>query len=74
MVESRYQNATQSHDSEQIEDMPCPFKNISIPCKAATQVERSLYRNRVELLSEKCNTGIHLYLGYEESRYSAVNV
>jgi len=60
MVESRYQNATQSLDSEQIEDTPCPFKRVWIP---STDKE-SLYRDRIELLSKKCDAEIRLVLGY----------
>jgi hypothetical protein len=54
MVELRYQNATQSPDSEQIKDMPCPFKFISIRCSYTDSTD---YSNRIKLL-EKCNTRI----------------
>ncbi|KAF8346062.1 hypothetical protein F5887DRAFT_962407 [Amanita rubescens] len=64
MAESRYQNATHSPDSKQIEGMPCPFKSISIPCMA-TQSE-SAYRSRIKLLSEKCGTSINLEDEYGE--------
>ncbi|KAF8346070.1 hypothetical protein F5887DRAFT_1282072 [Amanita rubescens] len=56
MAELRYQNATQSPDSEQIEDMPCPFKFISIRCHYMDFEES--YRNRIKLLLKKCNTRI----------------
>ena len=65
MVELRYQNATQSLDREQIEDTPCPFKSIRIP-----SVNESLYRNRIELLSEKCDAMIRLDIDENEDEIS----
>jgi len=60
MVESRYHHATQSPDSEQIEDStPCPFKYIVI---ATDEKWLSRYRNRVELLSKKCDASIRLLI------------
>ncbi len=58
MVESRYQNATQPPDSGQIEDTPCPFKSIMIPC--TTALPKLLDGNKIELLSEKCDADIRL--------------
>ena len=61
MVESRYQSSTLSIDSEQIEDTPCPFKSISIPCED-TSIDVRLYINKIKLLSEKCDASINLGL------------
>ena len=61
MVESRYQNAAQSPDSE---DTPRPFKSISIPCNATAN--KLLHRKRIKSLSEKCDVGIHLDIGEDE--------
>ena len=52
MVESRYQNATQSPDSEQ--NTPCPFRFIRILCKAPVNDDR------IDLLFEKCDAIICL--------------
>jgi len=62
MVESRYDNATQSPD---INDTLCPFKSIRIPCEATGDNE-SLYHEMIKLLSEKCNTRISLYIDEDE--------
>jgi len=61
MVESRYQNAIKSPDSE---DAPCPFETISIPCEA--RLNKLLYRKRIKLLSEKCDVSIRLGIGADE--------
>jgi len=67
MVESRYQNATQS-DSQEVNDRPCPFKYISIPREVTDN--GLLYVERMKLLSEKCNAMIYLdEYGYEDDRW-----
>ncbi len=63
MVESRYQNATQFFDREQIKDTSCSFKSIWVPCKAP--VNKSLCCNKIELLSEKCDAKICLLIDPE---------
>ena len=65
MVESRYQNATRSPDSEQNEDPPCPLKSIIIPCTAVNSPES--YECRIEILSSMCNAYIQLYIAQESS-------
>ena len=55
MVESRHHNATQSLDNE---DAPCPFECIWIYCQLT--LNKSVYRDRIDLLFEKCKTWISL--------------
>ena len=64
MVKSRYQNATRCPDSQQIEEMPCQFKTIMIPCTAVNSPES--YDCEIEFLSSMCNADIRLDIAEDQ--------